>query len=106
MITDDEAYKIAQAIVEMAKDAGHAAGAVTFWEAQVKIELARLKNMSNKKTAAEREDFALSQPEYLSAVETLAKAREKQQEYRTLQAGYSAQLDVWRTHAANVRGVR
>lgn len=106
MITDEEAAAISQAIVDDARDAGQAAGLVTYHEEHLKTVRARLKQTSNLKTDGQRDDFARTQPEYLTALKELARAKEMDRTYRALQAGRQAQLEVWRTHAANVRGIR
>lgn len=70
-----------------------------------KVVLARLRRDSTGKTVQERDDYALTHPDYEEWLSGYVLAVESDENFRWQKDRALALLDAWRTASANERGI-
>lgn len=70
-----------------------------------KSKKAILMNECQEKTAAAKEQFAYSHPEYIQLLEGLKVAVESEETMRWKMVAAQAKVEIWRTQSANNRGL-
>lgn len=103
MISDADAEKALDWLIENAARAAKARATRLYLESFLKSKRALLMGHSNAKTAVDREADAYAHPEYLALLQDYRDAVGEDERLRWLQTAAETKLDVWRTASANNR---
>lgn len=103
MLTDSDIERALDYLRDNADAAAQAAANKTYMEEYRKSLKAMLRQESNAKTEAQRDDDAYADPRYLKHLEGLKQAVFEHERHRFMMRAAEGRIDAWRTWCANQR---